>query len=86
MEKTSDGFEIAEEDLKIRGVGDMLGVRQSGMPAFRIGDIVRDIDIMIEARKMAEELTAGLSDQEMAGFMRHIGDRFEDERDLCDIA
>jgi ATP-dependent DNA helicase RecG len=49
MEKTSDGFLIAEEDLKIRGVGDMLGVRQSGMPAFRIGDIVRDLDIMIEA-------------------------------------
>jgi len=86
MEKTSDGFEIAEEDLKIRGVGDMLGVRQSGMPAFRIGDIVRDLDIMIEARKMAEKLTAGLTDEEMSGFMGHIGDRFGDERDLSDIA
>jgi len=86
MEKTSDGFLIAEEDLKIRGVGDMLGVRQSGMPAFRIGDIVRDLDIMIEARKMAEELTARASEEEMAGLMRHIGDRFEDERDLSEIA
>lgn len=86
MEKTSDGFLIAEEDLKIRGVGDMLGVRQSGMPAFRIGDIVSDLDIMIEARKIAEEVTAGVSEEEMAGFMRHIGDRFEDERDLSEIA
>ncbi len=86
MEKTSDGFAIAEEDLKIRGVGDMLGVRQSGMPAFRIGDIVRDIDVMIEARKMAEELTAGISEGEMARLMRHIGDRFVDERDLSAIA
>ncbi|HOD76186.1 MAG TPA: helicase-related protein, partial [Syntrophorhabdaceae bacterium] len=86
MEKTSDGFAIAEEDLRIRGVGDMLGVRQSGMPAFRIGDIVRDIDIMIEARKRAEELTAGISEGEMARLMRHIGDRFDDGRDLSDIA
>jgi ATP-dependent DNA helicase RecG len=86
MEKTSDGFAIAEEDLKIRGVGDMLGVRQSGMPAFRIGDIVRDIDIMVEARKRAEELTAGISEGEMTRLMRHIGDRFEDGRDLSDIA
>jgi RecG-like helicase len=64
----------------------MLGVRQSGMPVFRIGDIVRDLDIMITARRMAEELTDGISDTEMAGFVGQIGDRFEDERDLSEIA
>ncbi len=86
MEKTNDGFAIAEEDLRIRGVGDMLGVRQSGMPAFRIGDIVRDIDIMIEARKVAEDFTAGLGEREMKKLMERIGDRFEDKRDLSGIA
>jgi hypothetical protein len=39
------------------------------MPVFRIGDIVRDLDIMIAARRMAEELTDGISDTEMAGFV-----------------
>lgn len=86
MEKTNDGFAIAEEDLRIRGVGDMLGVRQSGMPAFRIGDVVRDIDIMIEARKVAEDFTGGLREGEMKKLLEHIGDRFEDKRDLSGIA
>ncbi len=56
MEETTDGFRIAEEDMKIRGVGDMLGVRQSGIPKFRAGDIIRDMDIMLRARKIAGTL------------------------------
>jgi ATP-dependent DNA helicase RecG len=55
MEKTTDGFKIAEEDMLIRGVGDMLGVRQSGIPRFRVGDIIRDIDLMLRARSIAAE-------------------------------
>ena len=86
MEKTTDGFAIAEEDLRIRGVGDMLGTRQSGMPVFRIGDIIRDIDIMIAARRIAEDLMDGISDGEVKRLLQHIGDRFEDKRDLSDIA
>jgi ATP-dependent DNA helicase RecG len=54
MEQTQDGFRIAEEDMEIRGPGDMLGVRQAGIPRFRIGDIVRNGDIMGHARAMAE--------------------------------
>jgi ATP-dependent DNA helicase RecG len=54
MEQTQDGFRIAEEDMEIRGPGDMLGVRQAGIPRFRIGDIVRNGDIMGRARAMAE--------------------------------
>ncbi|MEO0250378.1 MAG: helicase-related protein, partial [candidate division WOR-3 bacterium] len=53
MEETQDGFRIAEEDMSIRGPGDMLGVRQAGLPRFRIGDIVRNGDIMSQARAMA---------------------------------
>ena len=86
MEKTNDGFEIAEEDLRLRGVGDMLGVRQSGLPPFRIGDIIRDIDIMIQARRVAEDFTQDLPDRAMKVLLEHIGDRFEDKRDLSGIA
>ena len=42
MEETSDGFKIAEKDLEIRGMGEILGTRQHGMPAFRVANIVRD--------------------------------------------
>ena len=86
MEKTNDGFEIAEEDLRLRGVGDMLGVRQSGLPPFRIGDIIRDIDIMIQARRVAEDFTQNLPDRAMKVLLEYIGDRFEDKRDLSGIA
>ena len=55
MEKTTDGFKIAEEDMLIRGVGDMLGTRQSGIPRFRVGDIIRDMDLMLRARNICGE-------------------------------
>lgn len=55
MEQTSDGFKIAEKDLEIRGQGEILGTRQSGIQNFKIGNIVRDLDILVAARKEAEE-------------------------------
>ncbi len=54
MEATSDGFKIAEKDLEIRGQGEILGTRQAGIQNFRIGNIVRDLDILVAARKEAE--------------------------------
>lgn len=53
MEKTNDGFKIAEEDLAIRGPGEFMGIRQSGLPDFRIANIVRDGDLLDRARKEA---------------------------------
>ncbi|PJC73606.1 MAG: DNA helicase RecG [Syntrophobacterales bacterium CG_4_8_14_3_um_filter_58_8] len=50
MEQTSDGFRIAEEDLAIRGPGEFMGTRQSGLPDFRIASVVRDGRILGEAR------------------------------------
>ena len=46
MRETEDGFRIAEEDLKLRGAGDLLGVRQSGLPRFRIADLEQDGELM----------------------------------------
>ncbi len=56
MERTSDGFQIAEEDLNLRGPGEFFGIRQSGLPDFRVAHLVRDTPILIEARKEAFQL------------------------------
>ncbi|TSA55991.1 MAG: ATP-dependent DNA helicase RecG, partial [Planctomycetaceae bacterium] len=53
MEETNDGFRIAEEDLVIRGPGEFMGTRQSGLPDFRVANILRDGRILNEARKEA---------------------------------
>ncbi|HJQ32192.1 MAG TPA: ATP-dependent DNA helicase RecG, partial [Pyrinomonadaceae bacterium] len=54
MEETSDGFRIAEKDLELRGPGEVMGTRQSGVPTFRVGNLVRDLQILEEARREAE--------------------------------
>src|SRR4051812_2056133 len=54
MEKTNDGFRIAEKDLEIRGPGEVMGTRQSGLPTFRIGNLVRDVQILEESRREAD--------------------------------
>ena len=56
MEKTSDGFKIAEADLAIRGPGEFLGARQSGLPGFKLANLVRDVMILQEARNAAFEV------------------------------
>lgn len=56
MERTNDGFEIAEADLKLRGPGDFLGTRQSGLPAFKYADILRDQDMLEKARTYAHQI------------------------------
>ncbi|MEP7212082.1 MAG: ATP-dependent DNA helicase RecG [Acidobacteriota bacterium] len=54
MEQTNDGFKIAEKDLEIRGQGEILGTRQSGIQNFRLANIVRDFEILEAARADAE--------------------------------
>ena len=53
MEETLDGFRIAEEDLRIRGMGNLLGREQSGFPTLKVGDPLGDSDILLAARKEA---------------------------------
>jgi len=54
MEETNDGFRIAEKDLEIRGQGEILGTRQSGIQNFKIANIIRDVEILDQARRAAE--------------------------------
>lgn len=56
---TQDGFAIAEEDLRIRGPGELLGVRQAGRLAFRIADLARDTDLLLTARDIVRATLAG---------------------------
>jgi ATP-dependent DNA helicase RecG len=56
---TSDGFAIAEADLRLRGPGEMWGTRQSGLPRFKLADLARDEDLLEETRVAARELVAG---------------------------
>jgi ATP-dependent DNA helicase RecG len=57
MRETEDGFRIAEEDLRIRGAGDVLGTAQSGLPRFRVADLARDTSLMELARDDARLAT-----------------------------
>ena len=56
MEQTTDGFKIAEADLEIRGPGEFLGTRQSGVLDFKVANLLRDRSILIEARNAAFEV------------------------------
>jgi ATP-dependent DNA helicase RecG len=56
MEKSTDGFEIAEFDLKIRGPGEFLGTKQSGLMSFKLADLIKNQDILIEARGYAADV------------------------------
>ena len=56
MRATSDGFVIAEKDLELRGPGELLGTRQTGLADFRIADLARDADLLPEVHRIAEAL------------------------------
>ena len=88
MERTSDGFEIAEADLRMRGPGEYIGTRQSGAPAFRAANLVRDGDLLTLARKEALgwlEQDAALAKPESQELRRAIGKRWSSALDLSEV-
>ncbi|MDP9003192.1 MAG: ATP-dependent DNA helicase RecG [Verrucomicrobiota bacterium] len=75
LEKTSDGFAVAEADWDLRGPGDLLGTAQSGLPALKLGDLKKDSAIMRQARAAATailEVDPGLEKAENQRFRRLI--------------
>lgn len=56
MTETNDGFELSEEDLKLRGPGDFFGKKQSGLPEFKVGDMIHDYRALETARKDAQQI------------------------------
>ena len=76
---TTDGFRIAEEDLAIRGPGDLLGLRQAGLPSFRNVRLPEDLEWVAKARDDARELLARLSEEERARLRRQVEPRWVGE-------
>jgi len=75
MEKTNDGFEIAEVDLKLRGPGDLLGTQQSGVLDLKIADISKDQQLVIYSRTIAQNIIrddAGISKVENSPIRKRI--------------
>jgi ATP-dependent DNA helicase RecG len=76
---TEDGFEIAQADLRIRGMGNLFGEEQSGLATFRIADPIRDEFLNVEAREAAERILAGDPDLTAAsneGIRRMLSSRY----------
>ena len=81
-DRTSDGFEIAERDLQLRGPGDFFGTRQSGLPTLRVGDLLRDHQLMEEARR---EAVAALDDPAQCASLRRWSTSWEQRFGLVGI-
>jgi ATP-dependent DNA helicase RecG len=82
IEKTHDGFEIAEEDMRMRGPGEMLGVRQTGIPRFRVGDLLKDGDLMAHARRLADEALEAMSGRDRKALQEAIERCWGPDQDL----
>ena len=63
LNKTNDGFKIASEDLRLRGPGDLFGIRQSGLLDFRLGDVYQDAKLLKLANEAADELLNSENDR-----------------------
>jgi ATP-dependent DNA helicase RecG len=75
--KSSDGFEIAQRDLELRGPGEVVGERQSGSPLFRFADLTRDIELVRSALEAADELVERDPGTARAHVERWLGSREE---------
>ena len=80
MVKSSDGFVIAEEDLMLRGAGEVLGTRQHGLPDLKIADLVHDVKILEQSRQLAAEITEAGLDQPQYEALRKKAERVYQRR------
>ncbi len=71
MEQTQDGFELAEQDLLLRGTGELFGLAQSGLPDLKVANIIKDIPILVEAREDANAYLREKGFVEVQATLRH---------------
>jgi len=89
MTRSNDGFDIAEQDLRLRGPGEMFSTRQHGLPDLKIASIVGDYDLLTMARRNAFELVRHdpmLTQPEHANIRRALLAKFGDSLGLADVA
>jgi ATP-dependent DNA helicase RecG len=75
--ENSDGFEVARHDLRMRGPGELLGARQSGVPMLRFADLEGDLDLLEAARDVADRLLREWPERADAHLERWLGGRQE---------
>ncbi len=88
MEQTTDGFVLAEKDLELRGPGEVFGSRQSGLPPFKVADLMRDRELLGLAKRDAAEwvaLSPKMRKPEDALIMRRLTKAFGKELGLADV-
>ncbi len=88
MEETNDGFRIAEKDLELRGPGEFLGTRQSGLPDFRVASVLRDGALLHAARDDALAWLAAdpeLRRSESAALREVLEDRWAGRLELARV-
>lgn len=85
---TSDGFKIAEADLELRGPGEFFGIRQHGLPEFRIANPVGDQDILVRAREWAQRIYTdyGRNAEKARFLLNHVAMFSNLRADLIDVA
>jgi ATP-dependent DNA helicase RecG len=83
---SSDGFVIAEMDLKLRGPGEFFGTKQSGLPQLRIASVIRDREILEIARREAVDfVNAPPSEDELRGAVTYIQDHWQRRYGLSQV-
>jgi ATP-dependent DNA helicase RecG len=89
MVRTSDGFQIAELDLELRGPGEFFGTRQAGMPSFQVADLIRDRQLLEAAKREAAMVLAGpnseIGQAEIDTALRHMRTRWHKNYGLVEV-
>jgi ATP-dependent DNA helicase RecG len=87
--RTTDGFEIAELDLELRGPGEFFGTRQAGMPSFRVANLLRDRELLEVAKREAAALvagsSAGVSQEDARRVMEHLKSHWQRRYGLVEV-
>ncbi|HKD01776.1 MAG TPA: ATP-dependent DNA helicase RecG [Terriglobales bacterium] len=89
MVRTTDGFQIAELDLELRGPGEFFGTRQAGLPSFQVASLIRDRDLLEVAKREAAAVLAGpnteISKEEIDRALRHMRSRWQRSYGLVEV-
>jgi ATP-dependent DNA helicase RecG len=89
MVRTSDGFQIAELDLELRGPGEFFGTRQAGMPSFQVANLIRDRKLLEIAKREAAAVLEGpnaeISQEEINKALRHMRTRWQKSYGLVEV-
>jgi ATP-dependent DNA helicase RecG len=87
MVRTTDGFEIAETDLQLRGPGEFFGTRQAGLPAFRVANLIRDRELLEVARREAAALISGddVTEAERSRALVHLRSHWQRRYGLVEV-